>query len=101
VTDLSSLRTGQVDAVLFGRLVDAQVEAERSFLEELVAGDGYSDRLDGIAEGLARAVEIIGGDHAGIVRLRSGEQVERIRRAELAERTAAGAAIARARAALG
>lgn len=90
-------RSGFVDSLLFGLVVSAQLDAERAYVTALVSGP-YPDRLDGIAEGLAHAVALLGGDQPAVVRATASKVLEDERRVDADQRARASDALARLRA---
>lgn len=91
-------RSGFVDSLLFDLLVSAHHDAERAYLDAVIRGP-YPDRLDGVAEGLAVAVNLLGGDHPAVVRARAAAAIDAERRAEQVERSRSSDALRRLRAA--
>lgn len=54
-------RRGSVDAILFGGLIAMQQDAERAYRAALISKAPNSQHLDGVAEGIAKAMEHLSG----------------------------------------
>lgn len=91
-------RPGFVDSLLFALVETAQRNAESAYLDALAAGP-YPDRLDGIAEGLAVAVALLGGDQPAVVREKATDELARLRELDARDHARAGDALRRLRAA--
>lgn len=71
-------RSGHVDAILFGRVIDALESATIRLARSSTASRFEFARLDGEVEGIAIAAGVLSGEDPAVLRQRIADRVHRI-----------------------